>query len=35
MSPRRPPSTAAVIRATLLTGGAVLMVAPIVWAALS
>ncbi|HEX2175420.1 MAG TPA: carbohydrate ABC transporter permease [Nocardioidaceae bacterium] len=35
MSPRRPPTTAAVVRATLLTGGAVLMVAPIVWAALS
>lgn len=31
----RPPSTGAVVRGTLLTIGAVLMVAPIVWAAVS
>lgn len=32
---RRPPSTSAVLRGTLLTIGAALMVAPIAWAALS
>lgn len=36
LSPRRkPPSTAAVVRATVLTVGALVMVAPIAWAALS
>jgi alpha-1,4-digalacturonate transport system permease protein len=32
---RRPPSTSAVIRATLLIAGAAVMLAPIVWAAIS
>jgi alpha-1,4-digalacturonate transport system permease protein len=35
LSPRRPPSTSSVVRGTLLTVGALLMVAPIVWAGLS
>jgi alpha-1,4-digalacturonate transport system permease protein len=32
---RRPPSTAAVVRATLLTAGAIIMLIPVVWAVLS
>ncbi len=32
---RKPPSTAAIVRATLLTAGAIIMLIPVVWAVLS